>query len=373
MAANNSERNSSATVFHTSVRWRVQFCAVAIASLVVEGMLLLLLDNHSIPIVLGVAAHLGLVSSLGIWSTLGRSTGGDKRLSLLLTLTTLMLGPFGALGTLGTFASCLVTGRSTFALEDWHASLFPEAGDPISSELIVGFDSGQPHEETGVAVIPFKDILSFGTVEQKMEVLVRISKQFRPSLGPALKMALNDGSNAIRVQAGTIMAKIDHDFTRRACLLEEHCAEPDVDPAVWLVLARHYDDYAHSGLVDEDRQRRLRRQALASYEKYLAQVGDDQESRVAIGRILLRSGQFEKAATWLEESIRDDHPSPQIVIWYMECLSCLSRYRELRQMAQKTFKNLQACDGFPQEVLDAVRLWACGAGTPVNPPTSAPS
>src|SRR6185436_344770 len=119
------------------------------------------------------------------------------------------------------------------------------------------------------SVAPFSDILFFGTLAQKQELISLMSRSFQPAFAPVLRAALDDANNAIRVQAASAITLIEDDFMRRSLSLASSVREKPGDPELLLKQARLHDDYARSGILDRDRERDSRKKALETYREYL--------------------------------------------------------------------------------------------------------
>ena len=214
--------------------------------------------------------------------------------------------------------------------------MFPEShhklADRLYEELAVGVGTGSGSEQ----VVPFVDVIDHGA--QKQIAIGLMSRQFQPSFAPALRAALNDPDNSIRIQAATAITNIENRFQTRSESLEDRggsaggTAGPKSQQYL-LELAQHYDQYAFTGLLDPDRERRNREQALAAYRSYLEATPDDLGASVAVGRLLMRNGQVNEAVEWLGAARSRLGASLRIDTWYMEGLYALRRYREVRVLA----------------------------------------
>ena len=323
-----------------------------------EIVILVLLGRLAVTPVWAAVAHLTVVAALALWVRRLARRQEDFRLPLLLAATTALLGPLGAVGTLLTWALWVVYARSATPFEEWYESMFPENESSLSAYLFeqLRADHGDVGEQTGVA--PFTDILSFGTQQQKQMVIGLIAGRFQTAFAPALRQALHDKSSVIRVHAAAAIAKVEKDFLARTLELSTAVQERPRDPEALRGLARHHDDYAYAGVLDGKREQENRKMALEAYRNYLKLQPDDANARCVVGRILLRAGAFREAGEWLEQSIRQGSSLPQTLLWYMESLFHLGRFRELRELAHVHYADLAADDRISNQALGAVELWA---------------
>ncbi len=302
----------------------------------------------------GVAmlAHGGVVLGLSAWCA-SPSCRTDLRLPLLLTLATCFLGPIGSAGTLVAGVMTRRYARSATPFEEWYATLFPEV------ERVPGLLQGAVAGDSGHrSVAPFADVLSFGQLSQKQELITLIAGDFRPEFAHVLRMALNDTNNAVRVQAATAIARIEDEFLQRSLRLSAAVLEAPLDASRVLSLATLLDEYATAGIMDRERAAAAREQAVQAYVDYLQLVGDDPAAQQAIGRLRLLAGDCAGAARWLEQRGDAGSALPESRLVYMEALFELGRFDELRRYAATHAHDLLLTDGLPLEARETAKLWA---------------
>ena len=296
-------------------------------------------------------AHGGVVLALAAWCALP-SCRKDLRLPLLLILATCFLGPIGSVGTLVAGVTARLYARSATPFEEWYASLFPDVERaPRLPQAAVSGDS-----ERG-SVAPFGDILSFGQLSQKQELLTLIASDFRPEFAHVLHMALNDANNAVRVQAATAIARIEEEFLQRRMRMSAAVRESPLDPSRVWSLATLLDEYASAGIMDRERAAAARDEAVGAYVDYL-QLGGNDAAQQAIGRLRLRAGDYAGAARWLEQRGDAGSARPESRLVYMEALFELGRFDELRDYAATHAQDLLLSDGLPLEARETAKLWA---------------
>jgi tetratricopeptide (TPR) repeat protein len=301
--------------------------------------------------------HLAVIAILSLWLYFSEECRQDLRLPLLLVLMTLVMGPIGAAGSLVTLVFAGIYARRATPFEEWYASLFPESqvrsGIDLWQRIVV---DGEENEQSSVA--PFTDILFFGNLAQKQELIAVVSKNFQPVFAPVLRMALNDSNNAIRVQAASAIAKIEDEFLERSLALSESARQNPGDPSLLWKLGRLNDDYANAGILDRERARESRKRANEAYEEYLKRRPDHIEARVSVARLLLKDEKFLEAAHCLEDVIRrTDTPVPAVLL-YMESLFSLGRLDDLRSLARNKYPELVSRADTSVETLDNMKLWA---------------
>ena len=351
-----------------SFRGTGHFFAFALSTLCVELVLCVAFANgRGTPLGVGIA-HFTLTLGLSLWSRRVWKRHADLRLPLLLTITVAFLGPLGAAGSLLACVLALGFARSATPFEQWYLSLFPEEESRFTTYLYEQLASLAEVEPDGSGVAPFTDILSFGTPPQKQAVITLISENFRPAFAPALRLALGDTHNAVRVQAATAITKLENNFLAKTLELTGTVAnKPGTTEALW-ALAKHYDDYAFAGILDDQREQENRKYALETYREFLCLEPTHQGARLAIGRLLLRQGNYTEAANWFEDSLQQVPAKAHMLFWHMECLYQLGRFSRLRELVGQLASRFNQQEDFPNPALEAVKLWALGHSSEESTP-----
>ncbi|MFC3674849.1 hypothetical protein [Ferrovibrio xuzhouensis] len=301
--------------------------------------------------------HLGIVLLVLGWAYTFRRGGRVNRFAMLLAVSGCFFGPLGTLGLAVITPLQVILRRQATPFEQWYSALFPEEEDDEDEKLYRMIASGRSANQTLSGIDSFTDVMRYGTIEQKRAVLMLLARRFRPEFAPALKLALQDANPAIRVQAATATAEIESGFTDRTIALEAAAKAAPQDFEHQLAMARHYDAYAFSGLLDSGREHASRRSALMYYGACLKLKPQDADIRMAISRILVREGRHADAVDWLGQRLDQDRSSRAIVGWYLECLFHLGRFAELRGIAAR-FGDLLLDAGDEEDRLQqSARLW----------------
>ena len=330
------------------------FIIAGVAALLVEMAMLALVMAGDWSLAAAGLVHAAVVLALSLWTLLSPACRKDLRMPFLLTTMTCFMGPLGAFGVTVTMALTKLYGKSATPFEEWYASLFPEAQAQPAAGFWHRVLSRGDLDQGSVA--PFSDILFFGSLAQKQELISLVAKNFRPVFSPVLRMALDDSNNAIRVHAASAITTIEDEFLKRTLDLSAAVRRRPGDPSTLLRLARLNDEYAVAGILDRDRERQSREQAREAYREYLRLEPKDTEARTAIGRLLLIDRKYEEAANWLEESIRQDEPQPLLL--YMEALYNLGRFGDLRELVSARYSDLIQRGGMTLEAVETIKLWA---------------
>lgn len=303
--------------------------------------------------------HGAICLALGLWLWTVAKRGRDLRLPWLLLGATASLGPLGASGTALCAALYAFFKRRTLGFEAWYAALFPEAKTEEARALFQEIVAGGDDDETAQrSVASFVDVLAFGAFEQKQGMLALIAAYFRPAFAPALKAALAHNEPAIRVQAATAVAQIESRFLRRSVDLDKEMRRRPDDFALIFAAARHFDDYAFTGLLDSDRQDENRKRAQALYGRALTLKPDDAKVELALGRLLVRLGKHADAVAILARAEHAGRLPADGAIWLLECFYTLRDFAALRAVASRIAPILDAAETADTTVRDAARFWA---------------
>lgn len=283
---------------------------------------------------------------------------GIYRFAPLLLLMTAVAGPLGA-------AICIVSAlvfasRAPNAVPPsvWIDAILNQEdtrdGDRLHDRLSMGLDN----HALNSGVEPFQDILSSGTVLQKQMVTLKIARYFRPQFAPLLLQAAQDPNAAVRVQAATALAKIEHNFMTRCMQIEKHLKANPHDDAQSLRLAMLYDEYAQAGILDEITQAILCQKAIAIYEQQLVRRGDTElEERLA--RLYLCQHHPEKAFNLLDKAVESGDITPLAVLCYIEALFHLKKLGQVRRIATRYAYALTRLSGYTviKEVENVLGAW----------------
>jgi hypothetical protein len=311
----------------------------------------------------GVAAwHFGVTAALFLWYRFSPGVRTDVRMPLLLLTGTAALGPVGPVATLVVMALTRWFMRSAITFDEWYQALFPEGADDQSGEL--ARQAALADLDNPASLAPFSEMLSFGSLHQKQVLIALMNRSFRPAFGPILKLALTDANNAVRVQAATAMNRIENMLHAQTMELKRHLAEQPDNADAMLALARHYDQYLYSRILDTRREEEMRGRAVQCWTRYLTMRPDDVQAQVDASRLFLRCGRYAEAAELLKQAIAQGGATAQAQLWYMECLYHLSRYDDVRRTARLIHPDAGAGAKLPSAAQEAVRLWETQGAVP---------
>jgi len=338
---------------------RAWFAAVLLTTLVLELLLLLATAKEIVSAAVAALLHILLLALLFLWQRkLFRCEGKIKQRTVYLFLVaTLLFGPVGVMGTLLTIALHAWYKRTTTSFEEWYAGLFPKEPRNEITELA---DFLEAHNRLSGTPVPdsFRDILASGTLQEKRDAIVLMSNHFCPEFAPALRNALLDQDNSIRVMAASSITRIENRFLEKTMQADRDVANAPDDIDALLRQARLYDDYAFTGLLERDREEANRKKAWQIYRKIIRLQPENYPATLGMGRLLIRAGKIKAAAEWLKQALRFRDSEPQLVLWYAESLYRLGRYQELRKLLREHASSLLDGPGKQRpQLADAIRVW----------------
>lgn len=301
-----------------------------------------------LPVWMAVALHLAVIFVAFLVTMVRGRAGTDTRGANIAVMLAAVTGPFGAFGSIITALSHLFYQRESLSFSEWFRVIYPRPtptpGESLYDNIVLEVDA----QIQSYDVIPFTDVMRLGSASEKREAINQMTLQFHPRFAPAFRQALKDPVLSVRTLAANAIARIETHLATQERKLQralERTEDEDV-PELLLAAGQFYDDYAYSGLLDVERERRFYQQALKFYRQYLQFYGEDARVEAWIGRVLIRSGEREEAANWLKQLLdksgADSRIVGRIVGWYAELLYDLGRFAELRQFTEQHDAAIQA-------------------------------
>jgi hypothetical protein len=324
--------------------------ALAATAALVESALLL-----TLPITLGSACTVHAFVVAGAW--LCRPVWRGTRHGALLLMVIAAFGPLGGFGMLLAAAVERHQALRSPSVDERYEMLFPPAEPDAQSGLWrrIGQRAHDRRRESDVT--SFLDILTFGSVPQRQTAIGIMAQQFKPEFSPALRAAVRDEHNVIRVQAATAIARLEQQLFERTVALEATVARDASNASAVLALAGHFDDQAFAGLFDPTREAMCRTRAAELFARYLEVRPVDQAVELRLARLLLRQGRATDAEPRLRRLAEAGHRTARL--WLMECLFTQGRYEDVRAVAGGWDVAGDDKDGLaPPGVRATVDLWS---------------
>ncbi|MCB1740668.1 MAG: hypothetical protein KDK91_09880 [Gammaproteobacteria bacterium] len=354
--------------------WLWLYLSAAFAALMLGALMLRELIGVPIEWLYVVGLHLLSMAviaavSLRMWRRdLLRETGGDGRVVWVVCLNVLVatMGPLGAFVCLAGVVAQLWFKRTAQPFEAWYSELFPEEQHDLAENLYADLTRTLHRLSGPQDVVPFIDVIRHGTRVQKQLAIGLMSRHYRREFATALKEGLADSDNSVRIQAATAIANIENRFYEQLQALRER-VEEEPEAQTILALARQYDDYAFTGLLDGDREARNRDEALAGYRRYLQMQPNDVRAHMAVVRLLVKMDRAEEALLTIDGIPTQIASADELAAWRMEALYKVRRFEEIRDIARALIAAERPERPLPAVFADSVRLWAGVGPKPVEP------
>lgn len=313
---------------------------------------------------LALAFHVLAFMLLLTYARMKSYRGKDARFAWIATYALPLMGPLAPAGVLLSLLWYFLSKEKSLSFEEWRDSIFPIEHKSLAQTVYERITYGREQVEPYYNVTYLMDILRMGNDEKKREAIFKISRYYDPGLAPLLRIALEDEHNVIRVLAATATAKLKHGFFERSVELENLREEWPEKNRILYDLARHYDNYAFSGLLEDAQEQENRSYALRYYREFIDREASNDplvlDARQHYARLLLRMDKVKQACRELEIIREAGGESPGLNLWYGECLFRLKRYDELRKLARKEVESETIRDTvkYPYNIREAMQLWA---------------
>jgi hypothetical protein len=341
--------------------YRDLFLAMASITFLLESVIFILILNQTFSLLGFICAHslvvLGLILYIYYWEQYDNET----YFPFLFTLSTTVFGALGALFVLLLLLIRLKVPRVfKTPTADLYDSLLSELKKTEKEELSEYLLSGNVKKFNNSSVIPFMDVLRYGNQRQKQTLIPLLINNYHRNFAPVLREAIQDKDSSIRVLASMGMAQIENQFMEQAIKIEAKKGKGNESDKKYLkILGRHYDDYAHSEILDEVMQTDFRNLAIKSYVEYLHSNPLDGDVLFWLARALLRNGKPEDAAIKFEVALKNKLLLPHNFVWYLESLYRLQKYKKLRDVANKYVRHLNIAEGvIPSEMKNIINTWS---------------
>ena len=333
------------------------FIVLAIVVSLLHAFNLYLFLGTNIWPVIPVLLHLAIAFVTAMLTYAQYKKGMDVQHLAILSIVSATTGIFGSIGAILGFIVTAIFKRRAHHFKEWYETIFPtdHVSEPqrIHDNIMEGIDEN-PRQ---YGVMPFIEVMRLGSENQKRRALAKMTSRFHPRFAGAFRAALSDASNTIRVQAATAVAKVERDFMTKLSRIEMARTKAPKDPYLTMALAKFYDDYAFTGILDHELEKLNRERAINTYKSYLQQDPNSGEAWIAIGRLLFRNQQWDEAAEWFRHALDRGWKSQAMLLWYFESLFRLGQFAALRRAMLEHGRGIINQDDLPKDIRNAVAFW----------------
>lgn len=315
-----------------------------------------------VPLAIWFVAHIAIIALLWRPSLRAARSGlsAVHRVGPLFLIATSALGPVGSLGALLTAVLLRFWASRVEGFDLWCPAALTDGEQELSRRLYRRVVRSGQVRATRCSVAPFVDIMNDGSAMQKRAVVALIANRFQPVFAPALLAALNDNDPAVRVLAASATARIESGFLKTLLELEDRHARQPTDVDVKWELARHCDQYANTGVLDEGRALSARLRALELFRECDTVGYKPAEALRARVRLLVRMGRDEEVIETLAPLVAQGAAPAVTLAWYLECLFRRRCYTALREASRAVETQPAALTHMSERCRAAVKLWSSG-------------
>jgi len=335
--------------------WNNEVIFMAMTCLCLETFIFLeLFINKSFSLFL-LLVHISLLFGLFIWILTLMRRKLQLTFSILLFLTTSVLGVFGVVGTLGCMFLLKSYQNNSPSLNDWLVNQYLEFDNEHPEHVFQNIVSGNDSASSVNVFSSFKDTLEFGSFQEKQFIISDLARNFRTEFAPILKIALADKDLNVRVQAATVVAKIEKKYGEQIQLLQEKSKSGRFNDLA--ELANYIDQYAYLGLFDKIREHEMQKTALHYYMQCQRLKPNAKMVNHAIGRLLVKLNRLDHAM----EHFRKHRTALMLnsASWYCECLFKLGKYDKLKNVLHQLELSCEKNAILADKMGKIIDLW-CG-------------
>jgi hypothetical protein len=216
---------------------------------------------HAASVAPAIAAHIALACSLGFF----RDARGDRTAGIVAMVSTLSMGPLGAVGSLVLIRQLETARRRDDSLRKRYDMVsFQDEADP-AGDIHEAVTEGRAFTLDASRLNSFATVLAEGKVGEKQALLGTISQRFHPDFLPSLQKGLKSPEAAVRVSAAAVFAKLREDNRKRfraVAMGQGERETAETCPNGGAGMARVLAGCARSGLLDAAEASQARAEAL---------------------------------------------------------------------------------------------------------------
>ena len=325
---------------------------VSLLVFILEAFVFILLTYDGIEIRKALFIHFGIALVSLICVFYFRSRDQDISIPSLLTLLTLVSGPFGAFIALSCSRLFPVKNK-----DKSHTWLYTAGLQGDNNEIYERIRFGLDDLPEKMEVEPYINVIRYGSIEDKLAILSKVARYFNPSFVSLLKEALDSEHNAVRVQAAAIIARIDDDYNKRCKNLEKENSNEDIDDLKNKILV--FEEYLDLDIADEQRRAVIVGKIEKFYETLIEKdQGDndkgDNDLLVKLAKIYMERQNYEKALQIVSIITSDSDVKSENLLACMDILIKQCKFREIRELCDRIPGNSLAGSDEDQSLLQVL-------------------
>lgn len=282
----------------------------------------------------------------------------DMRPPLLLVILLTALGPLGAFTCFFVALLYLIYRKVTSPMSELLDQLFPpEEPGHLVQKLAQRIERGLENIGVDTTAVPFMDVMSFGSLTQRLRAVSLSLRYFHPSLAPVLHKGLRDPDNSVRVLAATSLLALEQHYYETYLFLQDKVKADPKNRAAFLALGQHAEAYAGSQILSQDRVARMLTVAKEAYQTYADSGTMTDEIALSLARIEFKLGHIEKARQELEKLCSQAKPSIEAFKWLCMALFQLGDFESLRRVSEWKLSDMRGGEVEKAVMTDLKVFW----------------
>ncbi|MBF0287019.1 MAG: hypothetical protein HQM14_04315 [SAR324 cluster bacterium] len=271
----------------------------------------------------------------------------------------LMLVPFlGPFATFGASISILILSRhQQKQLDHYHDQLSGAIHVTEMDKVRFQLTENLWTEDNEQQAEPFLDIMKGSDRVLKQRAIDKVIQHPSQLSVRVLREGLSDNDSDVRYYAASGLIQLNDLFQKRLQLLKEKVGHTSNDADFWYQLGSAYDQYCFWELPASDDMEYFLKETEGCYQTCLALQPDHEKVRYALGRLLVRRRQIDRAIEVLREGLEYHPESIPILGWYAEALYKGKRFVELEKFTRKCSFSME----LPDNLAEPFNYWAFGS------------
>ncbi|MFQ5637653.1 MAG: tetratricopeptide repeat protein [bacterium] len=200
----------------------------------------------------------------------------------------------------------------------------------------------------------FQDIFMGPDRQLQENAINKLSKIINRDSVTLLKDVIKKSRSDIKMLAASAMIDMEDEIIKKIERFKHSLSENPENEMDLLELARSYDLYCYLGLLDAVVLSYYSNLGLEQYQRFLERRPDHIEAKMEYGRLLLHSGNSEKAVSVLSSACEGSPEDPKPRLWLAEAYYELLEYEKVSEVCQQ----LSHLKPIPSKFKEIVNWWA---------------
>lgn len=284
----------------------------------------------------------------------------DLRFPLMTLVVILVLGPFGSLLIVIALILFIIQTGHGIEFGTWLDSLFPNFPARVELDVYERIISDWDDFSDKINLIPYTDIMSFGSLDAKMAALVKMATNFKPQFAPILMQGLQDPNISVRVQAAAIISRFETNYSNNYARLQKSLDKRPNSSYILLEFATLCDHSSHLGIFDKERSSHMQARAIELYEAYRKIAGKDCKVNFSLGWLYICHGNPRKGRALIENCLDAGIAPDHVIRQFLTSLLLTKEYADLRRYCAHFYDKVDKEKAAENGLLQELELWKNG-------------